>query len=333
MDMSIQQLRMLREVAVRGTIVAAAQSLGYTPSAVSQQLGGLERSTGVAVLERVGRNVRLTDAGRELVRHAGDLLTSLEAARTAMEQVAGDVRGTFELSVYESVAVTLLVPLLERLAADHPDLVVRTRQLEIEPAVDAVVAGTIDVAFTLDYAHAPMSQRAGVSCTSMLEDVFHLVVPDDDPIVSATVSLADLADRPFIAPSLASSCGSGVVVACRAAGFEPDVAHQIEDYPTTMRLIAAGVGVALIPDLALVAPPAGVRVVDLEQPFSRTIQIAYRTASAERPAVMAVRDALAAVVDRVVVHRARPPTDGATAQGTTERLVATNGAARGAGRA
>lgn len=301
--MSIQQLRMLREVAMRGTIVAAAQSLGYTPSAISQQLGGLERSTGVAVLERVGRNVRLTDAGRELVRHAGDLLTSLEAARTAMEQVAGEVQGTFEISVYESVAVTLLVPLLERLAVEHPDLRIRTRQLDVEPAAEAVAAGTIDVAFTLDYAHAPMSQRAGVSCMSLLEDVFYLVVPDDDPIASASAPLEAVADRAFVSPSLSSSCGSGVVVACRAAGFEPDIAHQIDDYPTTMRLVAAGAGVALVPSLGLVTLPRGVRVVAIERPFSRTIQIAYRTASAERPAVVAVRDALAAVVDDLVDGR------------------------------
>lgn len=303
MDMSIQQLRMLREVATQGTIVAAAQSLGYTPSAISQQLGGLERSTGVAVLERVGRNVRLTDAGRELVRHAGDLLASLEAARTAMEQVAGEVRGTIVLSVYESVAATLLVPLLERFAVEHPDLRIRTRQLEIEPALEAVAAGSIDVAFTLDYAHAPMPQRAGVSCTSLLEDVFHLVVPDDDPCAAPSASIAEFADRRFISPSLSSSCGGGVIVACRTAGFEPDIAHQIDDFPTMMRLVAAGAGVALVPDLGLVALPSGVRVVDIEPPFSRTIQIAYRTASADRPAVVAVRDALAAAVDGLVDGR------------------------------
>jgi DNA-binding transcriptional LysR family regulator len=298
-DMSIQQLRMLREVAIRGTIVAAASSLGYTPSAVSQQLGGLERSTGVAVLERVGRNVRLTDAGRELVRHAGDLLASLEAARAAMEQVAGEVRGTVELSVYESVAVTLLVPLLEQLGDQHPELQVRTRQLDVEPALEAVAAGTVDVAFTLDYAHAPMSQPAGVSSTSLLDDVFHLVVPSGDAVGVTTASLIDFADRRFIASSTATSCGSSVVVACRSAGFEPDIAHQIDDFPTMMRLVAAGAGVALVPDLGLLGLPAGVRVVDIDRPFSRTIQIAYRTASAARPAVAAVHDALVAVVDRL----------------------------------
>jgi DNA-binding transcriptional LysR family regulator len=114
-----------------------------------------------------------------------------------------------------------------------------------------------------------------------------------------TVSLADFADRRFIASSPTSSCGSSVVVACRTAGFEPDIAHQIDDFPTMMRLVAAGAGVALVPDLGLLGLPAGVRVLDIDRPFSRTIQIAFRTASAARPAVAAVHDALVAVVDRL----------------------------------
>lgn len=299
MDMSIQQLRMLREVARRGTIVAAAETLGYTPSALSQQLSGLERATGVAVLERVGRNVRLTDAGRELVRHAGDLLASLEAARAAMEQVAGEVRGTIELAVYESVATTLLLPLLERLAVQHPDLRIRTRQLDVEPATEAVAAGEIDIGFTLDYSHAPMPRRAGLTFASVLEDEFHLVVPEGDE-VTGRVSLDAVAGRTFIAPATTASCGQCVVAACRSAGFEVEVGHQIDDFPTALRLVAAGAGVAIVPDLGLVHRPPGVRVVDIDPPLSRTIQLAYRTASADRPAVVAVRDALTAVVADLV---------------------------------
>lgn len=297
MDVSVQQLRMLREVAQRGTIAAAAASLGYTPSAVSQQLGGLERATGVAVLERVGRNVRLTDAGRELVRHATELLAGLEAARVAMERVANEVRGDLQVSVYESVAATLLVPLLERLAVAHPGLRLRTRQLEPDAAVDDVAAGDVDLAFTIDYAHAPAARRAGVTRFSLVEDFFRLVVCEEDAVDAASVSLADLADRSFVASPPAVSCGRCIVMACREAGFEPDIAHQIDDYQTALRLVAAGHGVALVPDLGLVRMPAGLRVVDLDPPLSRTVQLAYRTTSAERPTVAAVRDAL-----QVIVH-------------------------------
>lgn len=296
MDLSIQQLRMLREVSVRGTIAAAAQSLGYTPSAVSQQLSGLEKATGVAVLERVGRNVRLTDAGRVLVRHADDLLASLEAARAAMERTAEDATGTVEISMYESVAATLLVPALERLAEQHPDLVVRSRQLDKDEAIDAVANGDVDLAFSLDYPNAIGALRPGLSSEDVFHDAFHVVVPADDPLQGPVVALADLADRPIIAPPFTGACGFCVAVACRASGFEPNVVHTIDSYPTVLRLVAAGAGTALLPTLALVDPPAGVRVLEVDPPFHRTIQMIYRTASADRPAISAVRAAFVAAV-------------------------------------
>ncbi|MGI9604061.1 MAG: LysR family transcriptional regulator [Acidimicrobiales bacterium] len=296
MDVSLQQLRMLREVATRGTIAAAADSLGYTASAVSQQLGGIEKATGVAVLERVGRNVRLTDPGRELVRHATGVLDRMEAAQVAMEQVSNEVRGVLTLTVYESVAATLLAPLLARLGEAHPDLDIRTRQLDPEWSLDALTAGDIDLAFAIDYPHAPVAGRQGIIRHPIKDDRFHLVVPDDDPLRGPCASLTDVADRRFITSPMELTCGRCVVVACRDAGFEPDIHHELDDYPTALHLVAAGLGVALVPDLGLVHVPAGVRTLDIDPPVSRTIQLAYRTVSAERPAVIAVRDTLLEVV-------------------------------------
>lgn len=295
MDFSIQQLRMLREVAERGTIAAAADALGYTPSAVSQQLGALERGTGVEMLERVGRNVRLTDAGRELVRHAEDLLRGMEAAQTALEQVGSEPRGVLNIAVYESVASTMLPEMFRRANAAHPDLVLRTQQMDPDVAVDALALGDIDLAFTIDYAHAPAPKRPGIERELITEDRFRAVVPDDHRLTGPVVDLADLADEQFIAAPLDLSCGRCVAAACRAAGFEPDVAHQLDDYPTSMRLVAAGQGIGLMPDLALVHRIPGVRVVDLKQPVARHVELAYRTASAERPAITAMRDIIVAV--------------------------------------
>lgn len=297
MDISLTQLRMLREVAHRGTIAAAADSLGYTSSAVSQQLGGIEKATGVAVLERVGRNVRLTDPGRELVRHASEVLDRVEAAQVAMERVTNEVRGELILSVYESVASTLLVPLLARLDERFPDLVVRTRQLEDEDALDALEAGDLDLAFTIDYPHAPVPTRAGIVRVDVLTDPFHLVVGHDDPLCEhRTVSLAQVADRPFITSPTDLSCGHCVVVACRDAGFEPHVRHELDDFPTAGQLVEAGLGVSLIPALGLHRLPDGVSALVLDPAVHRTIQLATRTVSADRPAVEAVRDTLLGVV-------------------------------------
>ncbi len=292
MEMTVQHMRLLREVASRGTIAAAAGALGYTPSAVSQQLTGLEKTTGVAVLERVGRNVRLTDAGRVLVRHAGDLLAGLEAAQVAMEQVNSEVRGQLELAVYESVASTLLPPLLDRLAERYPDLTLRTRQLEPDPAIAAVAAGDIDLAFTIDYADAPAVKPGQVVREMVLEDSYFLVVAEDDPLTGPVVDLSAAADRRFIASPTHVSCGRCVLMACRSAGFEPDVVHQLDDYPAALHLVAAGQGVALIPRLGLIHMPAGLRPLTLANPVCRQVQVAFRPTSAGRPAIGAVQEAL-----------------------------------------
>jgi molybdate transport repressor ModE-like protein len=299
MDFNLRQLRMLREVAERGTIAAAAESLGYTASAVSQQLSTLEKSTGVAVLERIGRNVRLTDAGRELVRHADHLLAGMEAAQAAVEQVNKAVRGVLHVTVFESVATTLLAPLLSRLAVDYPELELRTQQSDPDLAMDAVAMGEIDLAFAIDYRHAPAPRRTDIIRHTLMEDRFHVLVPEDDSLVGS-VTLAELADRPFICSPLNLSCGRCVAMACRDTGFEPNVVHQLDDYPTTLHLVAAGQGVALVPDLGLVIKPPGVRVLRLDPPLSRVVQIAYRAASAERPSIVAVRDTLQDIVDDLV---------------------------------
>ncbi len=298
MDFTLQQLRLLREVANRGTIAAAAASVGYTPSAVSQQLAGLERAVGMTVLERVGRNVRLTDAGRELVDHADRLLAGVEEAQVALERVQGEARGRLLVAIYQSVGSTLLAPLLSLLAARHPHLQLRTQFYDQNPddALDRLAMGELDLAFAKDYPDAPEEPRDGIVRELLLDDHFALVVADDDPLTGPTVSLDQVADRPFIASPPTVSCGRRVVTACRQHGFEPNIVHELDDYPTAMQLVAAGVGVSLIPSLGLVHAPPGVRAIALSEPVTRHVQLAFRAASAERPAIAAVRAAVADVI-------------------------------------
>ena len=295
-DMTLHQLRLLREVAERGTIAAAAEAMGYTPSAVSQQLSSLEKATGVAVLERIGRNVRLTDAGRELVRHARDLISGMEAAQVAIERVGGEARGMLDLTVYESVASTILPVLLMRLAEQYLDILLRTREMDPGDAIEALAGGDLDLAFTIDYRHAPAAPRADIIRFPILEDYFHLVVPENDAIEGETVTLDAVANRQFISSPITHSCGRFLITACREAGFEPNVIHELDDYPTTLQLIAAGQGVSLIPYLGLAALPSGVRTLKITPGLSRTIELAYRTTSAERPAIVAVRGLITEIV-------------------------------------
>ncbi|MDW3175955.1 MAG: LysR substrate-binding domain-containing protein [Acidimicrobiia bacterium] len=302
MDVSIQQLRMLREVQSQGTIAAAADQLGYTASAVSQQLSAIERVTGVAVLERIGRNVFLTDAGRELVLHATTILDQLEEARAAVERVSGSVTGILRIGVIESVANSILPPLLSKLAKAHPDLDVRTRQAD-QDAAPKVRSGEIDLAFTVDLAESLTKNDDRIDRILVCRDWFKVVVLDDDELGDSVVNLADLEARRLIASPPELSCGRCLVQACRTAGFEPDYAHQLDDYPTILRLVASGAGVGLVPDLGLRRLPEGIRVAELKDPVSRNVELVWRRSSSDRPAIRAVVDAVVAVAEDMGLDR------------------------------
>jgi len=294
MEISVQQLRMLREVANQGTIAAAAERLGYSPSAVSQQLSAAEKVTGIAVLERTGRNVMLTDAGRELVRHAEMVLIHLEQAQAAVERVHGAVAGTIRLGFLESIGATMLAPLIGRLRGEFPDLAMRTRWVDGTDPLALVRTGELDLAFVIDYPSAPSPMPADLETEQVCVDWFRIVAPSKrwDGTPPAAMDVAELAGDEFIAPPWADSCGRAVTLSCRRAGFEPDVAHEVPDYPATLRLVAAGIGVSLVPDLGLRTVPEGVAVVDPIDPVCRTVELAYRRSSSERPAIRAVVDAV-----------------------------------------
>ena len=302
MDLSVQQLRMLREVESQGTIAAAAIQLGYTSSAVSQQLAAIERITGVAVLEKVGRNVFLTDAGRELVAHATVILDQLEEAKAAVERVSSHPSGTLKVGMIESVANTILPPLLVRLAESHPELDIRTRQADRD-AADHVRSGELDLAFTIDYPGTLANRDDRVDRLFVCNDWFKVILPADDVISSSVVDLADLADRRIIASPPDLPCGKCMVDACRAAGFEPDYAHELEDYPTVLRLVAARAGVGLVPDLGLRRLPDGIRIAELKDPVCRSVDLIWRRSSSGRPAIQAFTGTVAAVADDMGLDR------------------------------
>lgn len=302
MDLTIQQLRMLQEVAVAGTIAAAAANLGYSPSAVSQQLGGLERAAGVAVLERVGRNVQLTDAGRELVVHARLVLAQIEEASASLERLSTEVSGTVLVGVMESVVMAFLPPFLRVLRERHPALQVRTREYETLDDLDWVRSGALDAGFIVDYPSSK-ARHEGLERLLVCNDWFKVVVPEGHRLTGPTVSLAELSGEPMIGDAGRSSCGQWAMQACRAAGFEPDFVHQLDDFPATLALVASGAGVAVVPSLGLSGMPAGVRVLELEEPMCRLLEFAYRTSSRDRPAIQALVSAVTAVAEELGLDR------------------------------
>ncbi len=284
MDLTVQQLKMLRAVAGTGTIAAAAKTLGYTPSAVSQQLGTIEKSTGVAVLERVGRNVQLTDAGRELVHHADVVLAQLEEASAALERVQTEVAGTIRVGIVESVAATLLPRVLRRLRDEYPRLDVRTLQTE---SIEAVRTGELDVTFVIDYPRQVLEVAATITRTLVCRDWYRAIVPEDWVSPADPLPMTVLVSETLIASPPHMSCGRCMQLAFAAEQLELDITHQIDDYQTIMHLVAAGAGIGLVPDLGLWNMPRGVRQIDLAPATHRRVELAYRTSSAGRPAIEA----------------------------------------------
>lgn len=303
MDVTLHQLRMLREVARRGTIAAAADELGYSPSAVSQQLAAVERTTGVAMLERVGRNVLLTDAGREMVHHAEAILERVDIAEAAIQKVTGGVAGTLRLGFIESVALTMLGPLMEVMAQRHPELELRTVEVDGSATEEMVARGELDVAFTVFDPNHPAEVRQDLEHVVILRDWFKVVVPSTAEVEADVVDLADLDGRAIVGPPAVHSCGMLVTQMCRRAGFEPNIVHTVSDYTTTLRLVSVGAGAALIPDLGLQQIPAGTRVLELKEPTHREVAVLFRRSSSERPAIRAVVDALENVADELGFDR------------------------------
>lgn len=304
MDVSIQQLRMLREVASLGTIAAASDALGYTPSAVSQQLSAIERTTGVPVLERVGRNVQLTDAGRELVNHADVVLSELERAQASLERVRQEVAGVVRVGLSESMASRFLPPML-RIAADRfPDLQIRTEEFGTElTGIEAVRSGQLDATFVMTSSHAPHLE--GVVVEELFRDWFRIVVPAGSQwdLDADEIDLGDLAGAPFVLSPYRVWCGRLVHNACQNAGFTPDVVHQIDDYPATLQVVASGAGVSLVPELALARQPPGLRLLNPKQPFCRQVELAYRESSRSRPAMRALVDLSIEAADELGLDR------------------------------
>ena len=291
MELSLRRLRMLRELHRRGTVTAAAAALHYSPSAVSQQLAQLEREVGVQLIEKLGRRVRLTELGLLLNEHAEDILASAERATVALESAQGGVTARLEAGVWASVASGLLPEALAALAVDHPGIEVRTTELAPEDTAEAVRDGSLDFSFVIDYSDYAIPKDPALERRVIAVERLHAAVPAG--IVPApTVSLADLAEHPWILSGPRSHFGRAVRIACRRNGFEPRIHHQVEEQATALAMVAGGLGVTLVSDLALALLPDGVDIVAIPEPVVRTVSIVHRTAPTPRQSLELVIEAV-----------------------------------------
>ncbi|GAA5120844.1 LysR family transcriptional regulator [Pseudonocardia adelaidensis] len=292
-----RRLRLLRELASRGTIAATAQACGYTPSGVSQQLALLEREVRTPLLVRAGRRVALTTAARVLVDHAERVLAELEAAEAALAGLAGSVRGTVGLAAFPTAAAAFVPAAIARCRAEHPDLRVILSELETDEAVAAVRSGGIDLALVYEYAVLPRVAEPGADVEPLFTEPLLAALPSGHG-APEQVSLAMLRDQAWIAPHSDTALRAVLDRACGLAGFAPTVDYASDDYTVIVALVAAGLGVALLPRLATEALSADVQLRPvLDPPLTRTISLVTRKGSAGNPPIAAVAAAIRSAVE------------------------------------
>ena len=249
--LNVGRLRVLKEVAYRGSFSAAALALSYTQSAVSQQIAALETETGLTLLERHPRGVTLTAAGQALVAHAEGILAGLDAAEVALSAIAGLRGGRLRMASFPTAGATLMPLAIATFRASYPDVELTLEEDEPERIEPRTRAGEVDLALLFEFAgEEPLGE--GMTRAELLEDPMFLALPREHPLAGRErLRLGDLSDDAWVQTSRQSACARHVVRSCHAAGFEPNVSFESDDYQTVQGLVAAGVGVALIPELAL----------------------------------------------------------------------------------
>ena len=297
-EFDVQALRMVKAIGDEGSITGAAAALGYSQPAISQQLKRLEQRLGVALVERVGRSVRLTDAGRILARHAPAVTTALDAAAGELAELRGLRSGRVRLVGFPSASPTIVPRLLADLAAQHAGVSITYLEAEPPEAVEAVREDRADIALTFSYPgdrDDPHGQSArGLSVRTIGSDDLLAVLPIGHPAVRADgIDVSVLSGEKWIAGC--PRCRGHLLELCARAGFEPHIAFETDNFVAVEGLVAQGIGVATLPRMAVASFPQLPGVVTLPLPASESRTIHVVTAhGADR--VPAIRTTLAAIV-------------------------------------
>jgi DNA-binding transcriptional LysR family regulator len=262
--LNLGRLKILQEVVSRGSFSAAAEALSYTQSAVSQAIARLESETGATLVVRDRRGVRATAAGATLMEHAETIFAQVQAAETDLAAVLGVRGGRLRVASFPSAGATLMPLAVATFRARHPEVALTLAEGEPDEIAPRLRAGEFDLALLFEFPGMPERPGVGLRNVTLLEDPMHVALPATHPLaLEPALTLADLHEQDWVQTSAASPCARHVVRSCLAAGFEPNVTFESDDYETVQGLVAAGVGVALIPRLALTRVHPGIVVREL----------------------------------------------------------------------
>jgi len=290
--LDVRRMQVLRAVITSGSITAAARNLGYTPSAISQQLSTLEREAGVELLERIGRGVRPTPAGVLLSDHAETLSSELAKAEAALTELKAGRTGKLTVHYFATAGASFVPPAIAAVRREHPGIRLDLKLVEPDPMLE-VEAGRADVAITVRPRQTPPADS--VELVHLLDDPYRAVLPKTHPLARKRVlDLAEFAEEPWVGvDGLPGLCRDILLDACASAGFAPNIIVESEDYQTAQGFVAAGLGVGLVPELGLGTPHPGVVIRKLRHPEPiRSIHAAVASRIACQPAVRTLLDAM-----------------------------------------
>ncbi|MGX1757904.1 LysR family transcriptional regulator [Streptomyces lydicus] len=289
----LNRLRALRAVATHGSVTRAAAALGYTPSAVSQQIAKLERETGSPLLDRQGGKVGLTPAAWLLAEATDEVNAVLERTRSRLEEQRDQPTGQLVLATFPTACRGFVAASVADLAGRHRALDCRLVECDPHVAISLVVRGEADLAVVHDWHNTPLTLPASLSVTELGEDIADMVLPEGHPLADRDmVTPYDLRGERWIGHGPGAMCHEWLVRSFSDLGIEPDVAYRVGEFESQIALLAAGLGVAMLPRLGRGTLPPTVRVVPMCPAPSRRLSAVWRSQADRRPAVHAALAAL-----------------------------------------
>ena len=293
MNVSLAGLRAIAALAVHGSMTAAAGTLGYTPSAVSQQIARLERDARQVHIDRRGRTVTLTDAGRIMAESAARVINELEAMGAQLHANSATVRGEMKVAAFATAARGLLPTAVRDLTRRHPELTVQLLEVDSHRSVELLTRGFVDLAIAHDWQGMPLELPEGAEARHLGDDVSDVLVPADHRLVGAAgVDFEDLAEDAWLYEP-GSVAHDFLLHAYRHAPRPDRFGHMVTEYATQIAMVDAGLGLALVPRMGRGPLPGGVRALTVSAAPVRRIYGVWRAASGPRPALRATLQTLA----------------------------------------
>jgi DNA-binding transcriptional LysR family regulator len=250
----LRLLKVLREVALRGSFSAAAEALSYSQPAVSQQIARLEAQAGVKLIERQSKGIRLTPAGEALVRHTERILAQLAQAQAELTEIAASARGRLRIASFATAAGTIVSRAVSAFRHMRPGVEVDLQLMDPPQSVPALRRGDVDLVITEEGGFEADPVLSGLGVERLMDDVLYAALPSGHPLATRrAIALSDLREEEWMLVGLRGTCADSNIVlrACQEAGFEPRIAYTSDDYFAIQGLVASGMGVALVPGLAL----------------------------------------------------------------------------------